>query len=292
MFLSTDLLDAIGLVLKQSQNIDGPVFLDKQVAGGINDCVRLKAGNRYFFAKINSAELFPNMFALEAEGLKLIRRSGTLAVPEVLGFGVAAGQQFLLLEWINAGSETSQAQEQLGIQLARLHRQSAQMFGLEYDNYIGSLPQANTLANSWTDFFITIRIQPLIEMAVSKNQAVSDLYDLFNSLFLRLPDLYPAEVPALIHGDLWSGNFMITNNNPVLIDPAVYYGHREMDLAMTTLFGGFTNEFYAAYNAEFPLEKNWQDRLEIWNLYPLLVHLILFGSSYLPQIKSTLKKYG
>ncbi|HEY0899006.1 MAG TPA: fructosamine kinase family protein [Sphingobacteriaceae bacterium] len=292
MFLSTDLLDAIGLVLKQSQSINGPVFFDKQVAGGVNDCVRLKAGNRYFFAKINSAELFPNMFALEAEGLKLIRRSGTIAVPEVFGFGVAAGQQFLLMEWINPGNDTSQTQEQLGIQLARLHRQTAQMFGLDFDNYIGSLPQVNTLAISWTDFFISNRIQPLVEIVLSKGWIDNELVKYFDALFNKLPDFYPVEPPALLHGDLWGGNFMSTNNNPVLIDPAVYYGHREMDLAMTTLFGGFSDEFYAAYNAEFPIEKNWQNRLEIWNLYPLLVHLVLFGSSYLPQIKSTLKKYG
>lgn len=292
MFLSTDLLDAIGLVLKQSQNLNAPVFFDKRVAKGINDCVRLKAGDRYFFAKINSAELFPHMFPLEAEGLKLIRRSGSVTVPGVLGFGVAADQQFLLLEWINAGSDTPQAQEQLGIQLARLHRQTSPMFGLEYDNYIGTLPQVNTYNSSWIDFFIESRIQPLVELSVYKGMGGMELVDLFDALFEKLPNLYPAEPPALLHGDLWSGNFMVTNNNPVLFDPAVYYGHREMDLAMTTLFGGFTSEFYDAYAAEFPLEKHWQERLDIWNLYPLLVHLILFGPAYLPQIKSTLKKYG
>jgi len=293
MFLSTDLLDAIGLVLKQSRNIHAPVIFDMQVAGGINDCMRLKSGDQYFFLKTNSAALFPNMLHLEAEGLKLIRKSKAIAVPGVQGFGVAAGQQFLLLEWLTSENPTSQAQERLGIQLAQLHRHTDSMFGLEYDNYMGSLSQVNLKAASWSDFFIVNRIQPLIELAEGKRLIDSGLIDGFERLFLKLSDLYPVEPPALLHGDLWNGNYMITKNStPVLIDPAVYYGHREMDLAMSALFGGFSSEFYAAYDAEFPLEKHWQNRVDIWNLYPLLVHLILFGSAYLPPIKSTLKKYA
>lgn len=292
MFLSAGLVEAMELVLQKTCSIADPVFVDGQVGGGINECLRLKAGNRRFFAKINSAARYPRLFALEAQGLKVIRETNTIAVPEVLGFGVAGDQQFLLLEWIYQAPGSRGAQRALGTQLARMHKTTSSEFGFDYDNYIGSLPQVNSNTETWTDFYIRHRIGPMLQMALSKKLVnKADIHG-FELLFKRLEELFPQEPPALVHGDLWSGNYMISSSEvPVLVDPAQYFGHREMDLAMSALFGGFEASFYDGYQDEFPLEAGWEDRLGLWQLYPLLVHLNLFGTVYLPQIRHALKKY-
>lgn len=210
-----------------------------------------------------------------------------------MGVGVSGDEQFLLMEWIEQGGTSSEMQYDLGRQLAQLHTESSDFFGLEYDNYIGSLSQSNRQCNNWTDFFITERIEPLLALALDKNLISTSLIPHFRRLYKVLPSLYPAEKPSFLHGDLWSGNIMASNSGqPILIDPAVYFGHREMDIAMTGLFGGFTSDFYAGYEDGFPLEKGWQHRLDFWNLYPLLVHLNLFGTGYLPQIKSILGRFS
>jgi protein-ribulosamine 3-kinase len=293
MFLSAELTGAIEIVLKHSDCFSGPPVVDGRVASGISECLRVKSGNRCFFVKINDAGRFPRMFALEAHGLRELSRTGTIAVPHVLGTGVQGDQQFLLQEWLASGPDRAAAHETMGRQLARLHRTTSVSFGLDYDNYIGSLIQINAPKGDWTDFFTAHRLEPLIQMAEQNNLIDKGLRDLFERLTAKLDSLYPKEKPALIHGDLWSGNYLITDQElPVLLDPAIYYGHREMDLAMSALFGGFRPEFYQAYHEEYPLEKGWQERLSLWNLYPLLVHLNLFGSGYLVQIKTILKAYG
>ena len=173
-----------------------------------------------------------------------------------------------------------------------MHRNSAEQFGLDHDNYMGSLVQSNRGHGTWTEFFIQERLVP--QVAIAKNHGLINaiLLDQFETLYTMLDQLCPQEKPALIHGDLWSGNYMIDRmQQPVLIDPAIAYSNREADLAMTTLFGGFQNSFYEAYNEAYPLQNDWQNRLDLWNLYPLLIHLNLFGLSYLSQIKQILKRY-
>jgi fructosamine-3-kinase len=181
----------------------------------------------------------------------------------------------------------------MGIGLARLHKTTQNTFGLHYDNYIGSLTQSNTPpADSWTEFFIHQRLEPMLKMAVDSGKAEPDLIPKFESLYSKLDEIFPQEKPALLHGDLWSGNCMADDNgDPVIYDPAVYYGHREMDLAMTKLFGGFESEFYEAYQEEFPLEKHWEQRIAICNLYPLLAHVNLFVGSYIQSIKNIINRY-
>jgi len=205
--------------------------------------------------------------------------------------------QYLVLEYITplalgreSGSEIFW--HTFGAQLARMHKHSSKTFGLDHNNYIGSLPQSNNHHSAWSDFFILGRLEPQIKLALDAKRIGSEMVKLFNRLFQRIENIFPPEPPALLHGDLWSGNYMRGKaGEPVLIDPAVYFGHREMDLAMTKLFGGFENEFYQSYQEEFPMEKDWQQRADICNLYPLLVHVNLFGGSYASQISIILSRF-
>ncbi|MEC7646368.1 MAG: fructosamine kinase family protein, partial [Bacteroidota bacterium] len=181
--------------------------------------------------------------------------------------------------------------ELFGHKLAILHKNHQQKFGLGYDNYIGSLPQRNTFAFESVDFFINARILPQLRI-LEKRLSIS-LYSDFDNLFKWLPNLIPVEKPSLLHGDLWNGNYLVNKNgDPTLIDPSIYYGSREVDIAMTKLFGGFPKEFYISYNLHFPLMDNWEDRIDIWNLYPLLIHANLFGGDYLSQIQAILKRFS
>jgi len=158
---------------------------------------------------------------------------------------------------------------------------------------MGALPQSNMQYENWVEFFIHHRLEPQIKIAREKHLLHSKHVSILENLYMRLPDIFFDEKPALLHGDLWSGNYMCNQNSePVLIDPAVYFGHRSMDLAMTSLFGGFDRRFYESYAYHFPFPKNYHEQWEICNLYPLLIHLNLFGSGYFGQIESTLRKFS
>ena len=215
-----------------------------------------------------------------------------IRVPETLACLQADGHQFLLLEWIDQGPRTPAFWRLFGEQLAALHHQTAPTFGLGHNNYMGSLSQDNTPTGDWVDFFIRRRLEPQVQLAVQRDLLDNAAIGQFRRLYLRLPELFPPEPPALLHGDLWSGNFLCdTGGRPVLIDPAVYYGHRSVDLAMTTLFGGFEPPFYEAYHHHYPFPPDFRRQWDICNLYPLLVHLNLFGRSYLSQILHTIRSY-
>jgi len=182
--------------------------------------------------------------------------------------------------------------EKFAKQIANLHRHTSNIFGLDHNNYIGSLNQSNKNHNNWIDFFREERLIFQIKMARDNGKIGNDIINMFDGFFLKLDEIFPVEPPALIHGDLWSGNYMVNKNGePVIIDPAVYYGNREMDLGMTQLFGGFSAEFYKFYNDFFPLENGWKDRLDYCNLYPLMVHVNLFGGGYIQSVKSILKRF-
>ena len=157
---------------------------------------------------------------------------------------------------------------------------------------MGSLRQNNCFHSSWVDFFINERLDKQVQLASRKGLLSGPLEKQFERLYAQLDELLPEEPPCLVHGDLWSGNFMVSENGEVcLIDPAVYYGNREVDLAMSTLFGGFSPDFYTSYEEEYPLIPGWKDRLELYNLYPLLIHLNLFGSGYLGSILKVLQRF-
>ncbi|RVU00797.1 fructosamine kinase [Mucilaginibacter limnophilus] len=261
------------------------------VSGGdINRAYCLHTATGKYFLKTNSNSRFPGMFHAEANGLELIHQSNTIAVPKVILQGDHNDESFLLLEWLDTKRPGAEDARQLGLQLAAMHKSTALKFGLDSDNYMGSLAQRNDRHSTWAKFFVTQRLQPMVKMAVDKARLNIADASKFEALYKMLPGMFDEEPPALIHGDLWGGNYLIgSDGRPYLIDPAVSYGHREFDIAMTTLFGSFNNEFYVAYNEAFPLAKGWQQRLDLWNLYPLLVHVNLFGGGYAGQVRDCLK---
>lgn len=267
------------------------IIASTRVGGGsINDafCISLSNGDS-FFVKRNNAKRYPGLFAAEQRGLQILQQF--IRTPQVLLQETLADFQVIVMEWIAPGVRTTGFWEDFGTALAKLHQQSAAAFGLDHDNYMGSLPQANGWRETWVEFFRERRLQAQIKMAFDKNLLSSGDLKLFERLYLKLPEIFAEEPPSLLHGDLWSGNFICsTDQEPVLIDPAVYYGHRSIDLAITTLFGRFDQRFYEAYHERYPFPTNYQEQWDTANLYPLLVHLNLFGSSYREEILSILKK--
>jgi fructosamine-3-kinase len=260
--------------------------------GSINTACRIEWAGDYYFLKWNSASKFPKMFANEAEGLHQLKESNSITIPEVFKVEETRTEAFIMMEFIHQSSPNRTFWETFGMQLAELHRNTSSHFGNIHDNYIGSLPQSNATHENWSDFFVLERLSPLVKLA-RDNQRIASVHALqFDKLYTKIESLFPPEKPALLHGDLWSGNFLINEKGlPVLIDPAVYYGHREMDIAMTKLFGGFETGFYESYKRYYELEKGWEKRIDLCNLYPLLVHLNLFGSSYLYDIERTLRYF-
>jgi fructosamine-3-kinase len=260
--------------------------------GDINDAFRLVTSEGDFFVKKNAASRFPEMFNKEARGLKLLGQAGEVKVPEVLDFGEDGDESFLILNFIRSGSKPSSFWEIFGTQLANLHRHSAEYFGLDHDNYIGSLYQSNRKHKSWEEFFIHERLEMQVKLARDSGLIDKRIITAFEKFYHSINEIFPEEPPALIHGDLWGGNYMVDEEgSPVIIDPAVYYGNREMDLGMSKLFGGFDTRFYDVYNQQFPLEKGWDERIDFCNLYPLMVHVNLFGQSYLGSVNSILRRF-
>jgi protein-ribulosamine 3-kinase len=260
------------------------------ISGGcINKGGRLKTSAGDFFIKWNDALKFPDMFAAEANGLNRLAAVQAIDIPKVIGHGEAIPYQFILMEFIESTFRTKQYWGQLGEQLASLHKKTNMSFGLDHQNYIGSLKQFNNPKNSWIQFFIEHRLNAQLKLAVDNGVADNVSRKKFEQLYILLPTLLPEEQPALLHGDLWGGN-LITNKtgSPCLIDPAVYYGNREVEIAFTKLFGGFDKSFYGIYNEVFPLQLNFKEREDIYNLYPLLVHANLFGGHYMNQVNHIL----
>ncbi|GAA4311005.1 fructosamine kinase family protein [Mucilaginibacter gynuensis] len=260
--------------------------------GSINSTYSLLTDKGRYFVKTNSKPRFKGMFEAEARGLHLIADTQTIATPEVVLQDETDSEYFLLLEWIDTKRPDKKTSQLLGTELAAMHRLSSLTFGLDHDNYMGSLNQSNKQHNTWGDFFINKRLIPMVKLGVDLQMLDQTDVKHFDTLYKHLPELFDEEPPALIHGDLWGGNYIMgANNKPYLIDPAVSYGHREFDMAMTTLFGGFANEFYISYNEAYPLAKNWQQRIDLWNLYPLLVHVNIFGGSYVGQTRDALRQF-
>ncbi|MEL6717273.1 MAG: fructosamine kinase family protein, partial [Bacteroidota bacterium] len=260
--------------------------------GSINEARLLNTSKGKFFLKQNDSPIAHDLFRVEVEGLNILRKANCLQIPKVILSEQAENTAFLVLEFIEEARPTPSFWENFGISLANLHRHTKAQFGGIFDNYIGALPQYNPSFERWTDFFIQARLLPQMVMAKQLNRITSSDEKAFERLFLQLPNYFPKEPPALTHGDLWSGNFLCNQKqNVVLIDPAVGYAHREMDIAMTYLFGGFSPIFYQSYQAVFPLAPRFQERLELYQLYYLLVHVTLFGGGYIQSVRNILKKF-
>jgi protein-ribulosamine 3-kinase len=261
--------------------------------GSINKVYRLQTSSaNSFLLKVNSLYGYPGMFKLEQDGLAAIRSTQTIALPNVLLRGETEDESYLVMQWIEPGQNTRKSSQKLGEQLAQMHQHTSAHFGFTTDNYMGSLIQSNKLHTTWNSFFIEERLKPMIKIAYQKHELSGNDIQLFEKLFQKLPELFDEEPPALVHGDLWSGNYLVdTNEVPYLIDPAVSYSNREFDIAMTTLFGGFDAFFYEAYHSNFQLQTGWQQRLKLWNLYPLLLHVNLFGGNYITQVRYNLSMF-
>lgn len=260
--------------------------------GSINDARKIETTAGIFFAKLNDAELFPGMFEAEMDGLLFLSKHCAFNIPKPTATGRTGDVQWILMEYIAAAPKSDTYWEDFGSQLANLHKQTAPTFGYEKSNYLGSLVQDNTRSTSWAEFFAEQRILPQLKMAVDKEEASGEMKRLLEKLCTRVDRYFSAEKPAALHGDLWTGNFSTDKaGNATIFDPAVYYGHREMDIAMSRLFGSFDHRFYLAYHDAFPLEPGWEERVHIANLYPLLAHLNIFGGSYSGQIMGILRKY-
>ena len=255
----------------------------KITGGCVNTSFKIITNKGTFFIKYN-LKAMPRMFKSEFDGLNLIHKLNAIDIPNIIG----VDNNFLLLEFIPVSEPNENFWKIFGRNLAALHLNTNDKFGLCYDNYIGFLPQINKKHKDWITFFITARLIPQL----NKSCLASSIKNDFEKLFNKLPDILPNIQPSLIHGDLWNGNFLIKDNGiPVLIDPAIYFGNREMDISMTKLFGGFHNDFYSSYNESYPLDNGWENRIDVCNLYYLLVHVNMFGKGYISQIRNILSYY-
>jgi len=234
------------------------------------------------------------MFIKEANGLKELAKSDAIRVPEVLGFD----DDYILLEYISTGNKKKNFFEEFGRNFAEMHKFTSESFGFFEDNYIGSNPQKNIPAekekSNWVEFYFNKRILFQFKLSEKLGNSTEELRKWISILENKIQEIIgnSNEKPALLHGDLWSGNYIVDENgSAVLIDPAVYYGNREADLGMTKLFGGFGSEFYKTYNEIFPLEDGYEYRENIYKLYHVLNHLNLFGGGYYSQALSLIKFY-
>jgi fructosamine-3-kinase len=263
-----------------------PRRVESMSGGCINESVCLSDGVRSFFVKRNHADLAP-MFEAEAEGLAAIRETGAVRVPEPVCTGVSGPRSWLVLEYLSLGRAGPESERRLGAGLATMHRRTATAFGWHRDNTIGSTPQINERCPGWPAFWSRHRLSYQLELAQA-NGWNGALRARGERLLHHLPALLDGHEPAasLVHGDLWCGNVAYADDgSPILFDPAVYFGDRETDLAMTELFGGFGGDFYAAYNDVWPLPEGYALRRDLYNLYHVLNHLNLFGGGYFAQAK-------
>lgn len=261
------------------------------VGGGcINTTLRLRDLTRGFFVKLNGADRL-DMFQAEAEGLVQLAATHTLRVPQPICVGRAQGRAYLVLEYLDLGRPGRDGPALAGRGLAALHRSTWHQFGWHRDNTLGATPQSNNPHGDWPGFWQTERLGVQLRLA-ARNGYRGRLQDQGARLLERMPALLGhGPVASLLHGDLWGGNLGYDREGrPVIYDPAVYYGDRETDLAMTELFGGFPASFYAAYRETWPLDPGYGVRRVLYNLYHVLNHLNLFGGGYLGQAQGMVEQ--
>ncbi|QCU90971.1 fructosamine kinase family protein [Thiomicrorhabdus sediminis] len=281
-----------------SNQLNQPIHIETahSVAGGdIHQAYQLHCHDKNLFLKLNQAHLLP-LFACEAHGLAAIQRSLTMRCPKVLGYGEYNNQAWLLMEHLELTHQGDDFER--GRSLAHMHHtvnRDAQPFGWFEDNYIGHSAQNNAWHSDWTDFYGSQRLKPQLELAQLRG-AGKELFDLGHQLIAHLDYWFSDYQPeaSLLHGDLWGGNSAFikdkNGNEPVIFDPACYYGDRETDLAMTELFGGFSRDFYDGYQSVFPIDAGYQQRKSLYNLYHILNHFNLFGGHYEHQALNSIKQ--
>ncbi|UQS85455.1 fructosamine kinase family protein [Apilactobacillus apisilvae] len=259
------------------------------VSGGdINDSYYMIADNQEYFMKVQPKR-GKKFFEHEVEGIHLLSQAAK--VPKIVTYGEIDNDGFLIQKWLNVKSNGNQYE--LGKMVANVHKITNKKFGLDQNFELGKIPKNNKWNSSWQNFYINQRLEPLVKMATKNglwndNRQIS--FERLKNSFIK--NVTHEIVPSLLHGDLWSGNFTFDENSyPILIDPDVFYGDREMDIGITTVFGGFSQQFYEGYNDEYPLDKGWQQRLIYYQFYYLLAHLNLFGETYGFAVDNILNKF-
>lgn len=271
------------------------IFSSKSLGGGcINNASSLQTNVGAFFLKSN-ANCAADMFEREAEGMQELAKAtdAHLLVPAVICFKeVNETPGFLVVEYLSSGNSEKNTDEMLGRGLAHIHRFQNNRFGFYHNNYCGATPQHNKWNSSWIEFFRDQRIGFLLKLIEREHGLTPGEKSTYEKLMERISELLPPDAqPSLIHGDLWSGNYMITPGGPALIDPAVYYADREMEFAIITMFGGFSQRFFDAYNDVYPLQKDWRERNRLYQAYHILNHYYLFGGGYGSQALSVARSY-
>ncbi len=273
----------------KSQAFSGSVGLSPIPSGDTSEafCLTDSGGAKYFVKQKFSAP--PRFFESEAQGLAYLNVSANVRTPNVLGYG----NQFIVMEYIESAPQSSRFWDDLAEDLALLHECTREQFGFINDNYCGATPQLNHFCDDGYEFFAQYRLRYQADLALASGLLQPNDYRRIINLGQQLNQLIPKQAPALLHGDLWSGNVHVSaQGGPTFIDPAVYYGWRETDLAMTRLFGGFPPRFYQAYAACTELAPDWEERVPIYNLYHLLNHLNLFGESYYVSVREILDRFA
>jgi protein-ribulosamine 3-kinase len=297
--LPADVRAGVEAALEARTGRASPIDRVSPVGGGcISPTARFTtAAGESFFLKRGGPGLPAGMLEAEARGLEALAAAEAVRVPEVIGTGGSGPDGWLLLEWLPPGGVQATTWERLGRDLARLHRRRARRFGADRDNFIGSLAQSNAPVDSWPDFWRDHRLEPQLRLARDRGLLGAGEARRFDAVFANLDTALEAAADdgaSLLHGDLWSGNVhILEDGTPAVVDPSVYHGHREVDLAMAQLFGGFDAAFRSAYLEAWPLEPGYEPtRRAIYQLYYLLVHVNLFGPSYLAGTRAALAEAG
>lgn len=279
-------------MLKELENIVEKGFLfEKSLFGGsINQLFLFTNKDKKIVIKANNKSKFPNMLLLEYNALISLNKIHKSLFIKPISTGQSENFQFLVLPYYESVLPNAHYFKQFGEQLAQFHSCYGELHGLDYNNFIGSLNQQNNQTIIWPEFFVNSRIMPQLQLAESSNKMTKTIRTKIERIMSKIQDFIPNCKPSPLHGDLWSGNYLSTQNGILLIDPAIYFGHNEMDFAMMELFGGFPKITFQAYHEVKPIEKNLHERIMIYQLYPLLVHLNLFGQSYLRQIENNLSQ--
>lgn len=265
----------------------------KQIEGGsINESFYVQTEEAEFFMKFH-ANSPPAFFKSESTGLRLIKETNTISVPNHLSYSDQPGNAFLLLEWIE-GKKGADTEEILGQKLAQLHQCTGNMHGLHTDSYIGLLEQPNELNASWLEYYRNKRLAPQLEIGIDGGVVTGERREKLEKLISTLEEWIPSEVsPSYLHGDFYAGNWIVgPGGEPYVVDPSFLFGDRHLELAFSELFGGFSDRFYEAYQEAYPLEDYYEDIKPLYQLYYLLAHLNLFGEAYGPSIDHILQQYA
>ena len=250
--------------------------------------VTTENGNQYFVKSYENSR----MHHAESNGLNELKTANSIRIPRVL----KVNDDFLIIEFIESAEKVSDFSEKFGRQFADLHKNNGSKFGYIEDNFIGTTDQINIPQNdNWAEFYMENRLMYQFRLTEKNGHATAELREGIKHIEKNIEKILEGseELPSLLHGDLWGGNYIVDQRgNPCLIDPAVYFGHREADLAMTKLFGGFDSTFYSSYNEEYPLKEGWEYRENLYKLYHILNHLNLFGGSYYSQTVSLINSYA